>query len=400
MQDPPISFRELLHPLPAEEFFDKIYRKMAVHVPGHPQKFGHLFSWSEFNRLLNMSKLWSDHTMKMVLDGCDVDAKEFCRPGTTREGNQVMRVDARRATELLRRGATIILDLVETLAPGAASVAASLESVTGAVANGNVYCSWSQHQGFKSHYDTTDVFALHIEGQKTWRLYEGRAHQPVALPGFEFSSFPPEHHAQAKGAILKEVVMTPGDLLYIPRGQYHDALASSGASLHLSFGITRATGHDFLGILMRSLPDDPLFRESLPHFDNVSEHEAHLKRIADRLHGIITQAETSTLMREHQRERSFRDCFSDFALPGRADLELYRVRWLRANLVRENDEWLLRTPSAQAKLSDPESEIAKWALSRDYFNAQCLVETFSDRDPNFVAVILGKLVRLGLLEKL
>src|SRR3546814_12960582 len=32
--------------------------------------------------------------------------------------------------------------------------------------------------------------------------------------------------------------MQPGDLLYIPRGRYHDALASENGALHIAFGVT------------------------------------------------------------------------------------------------------------------------------------------------------------------
>jgi hypothetical protein len=32
------------------------------------------------------------------------------------------------------------------------------------------------------------------------------------------------------------------DFLYLPRGQYHDALTGSQASLHVTFGVAPATG--------------------------------------------------------------------------------------------------------------------------------------------------------------
>src|SRR3546814_5312450 len=89
---------------------------------------------------------------------------------------------------------------------------------------------------------TMDVFALHIEGSKTWRLYEGRANNPLDVPGYNWESLSPEQRERTRGKLQQEVAMQPGDLLYIPRGQYHDALASSEACLHLSFGITQQIG--------------------------------------------------------------------------------------------------------------------------------------------------------------
>ena len=75
-------------------------------------------------------------------------------------------------------------------------------------------------------------------------------------PGLSYEYQSREHHERAKGALLMELEMTPGDVLYLPRGQYHDALASDGASLHLSFGIGRATVLDFVSVLSQSSPLD------------------------------------------------------------------------------------------------------------------------------------------------
>ena len=64
-----MSFQTLLEPVSLEEFFSKVSGRRPLHVPGTPHKFSDLFSWADFNRLLEMSKLWSDRSMKLVLDG-------------------------------------------------------------------------------------------------------------------------------------------------------------------------------------------------------------------------------------------------------------------------------------------------------------------------------------------
>lgn len=64
-----MSFRTLLDPVSLEDFFSDVSGRRPLHVPGRRNKFADLFSWGEFNRLLDMSKLWSDRCMKLVLDG-------------------------------------------------------------------------------------------------------------------------------------------------------------------------------------------------------------------------------------------------------------------------------------------------------------------------------------------
>lgn len=55
-----MTFRALLQPMTAEEFFAHVYSKLATHIPGYPQKFVNIFSWEEFNRLFNQPTLWSE----------------------------------------------------------------------------------------------------------------------------------------------------------------------------------------------------------------------------------------------------------------------------------------------------------------------------------------------------
>ena len=38
----------------------------------------------------------------------------------------------------------------------------------------------------------------------------------------------------------------PGDVVYIPRGQFHNAQAMNGVSLHVTFAIAPPTGMDVL----------------------------------------------------------------------------------------------------------------------------------------------------------
>ncbi len=400
MTKPHMTFRALLQPMTADEFFAHAYGKLATYIPGHRQKFADIFSWAEFNRLFNQPTLWSERSMKMVLNGRDLEPKEFCMPGRTREGNQAMLPDPRRVTNYLQQGATLILDLVERLSPGIAALAASLEMVLGNLAVCNVYCSWHARQGFSSHFDGTDVFALHIDGEKTWRLYEGRFQDPVHGSGFEYAGLPPEQHVSARGKLLKEVHMKPGDVLYIPRGQYHDAIAGSEASLHLTFGLVPRTGHDFMTVLLRSLCADPLFREALPHFDDTHAYDAQLRHLADRLHKIITDAETGRQAREDQRKRVLRDSLRRFALPAREPVSVYRVRWRQVKLQAQADRVILLTGSNEHPLTPAEAHVAQWVMERDYFDVSDLADEFPSATSADLLAVIQKFLTAGFIESL
>jgi len=371
-----------------------------VHIPGAADKFTHIFSWDEFNRLLNMSKLWSDRTMKIVLDGQNLDLAEYGRTGQTREGYQANMPDPEQVILLLRRGATVVLDLIETLSSGVAAVSAALRTATGGVAVCNAYCSWRAHQAFMAHFDSTDVFAIHIEGSKVWRVYEGRADNAIDVEGHNYGSFTPEHHARAKGKLLKEIEMKPGDVLYLPRGQYHEALACSDASLHLSFGIGQPTGIDIITRPLRSLPDESLFRENLPHFDRPLAHREHMRAIADRIHEILSEASLSDQVRDWQRQRALSERYGRFNLPSRDQATLYRVRSLGVRIDSSAGAAVLRTPGGELPLTPGEEDAASWIIERDYVDESELEKRFTVLGPDGLQDLLGRLEACSVLDRI
>ena len=394
----PIAFSDLISPLPRKEFFEDVQGKTSVYFSGRRRKFAQVFSWEEFNQLLNMTTVWSDATMKLVLDGREVTPSEFCQPVRGRDGNKVLQPDPKRLTMFLEQGATVVLDLAERLTGGLAAIADVLQTALGAPVSCNIYCSWEQHRGFPSHFDTMDVFALQIEGEKIWRLYDGRFHNPVEQPGYNYSSLPRHHHDKAKGNLLEQVVMTPGDVLYIPRGQYHDALASKSASLHLSFGVTEATGQDFVTMLANSLIDDPLFRAALPHFDDSSAHSAHLNRLASRLGELFVKNETAEEIRTHQKRRAFRHFQPGFSLPHRQGPLIYRVRVLGVTVDEDAAARTIVHGTNRSSYTGAAAGVIDWVRERDFFSRADLEQAFPVASEDELAELLDELKTAGLID--
>jgi bifunctional lysine-specific demethylase and histidyl-hydroxylase MINA len=118
----------------------------------------------------------------------------------------------------------------------------------------NLYLSPPRSQGFSIHYDPHDVLVLQLEGVKQWTLYEQRVPFPLNPPEAPFS--PDE-----AGAVDRTFVISPGDLIYIPRGVLHEARTLDTSSLHLTLSVDQVTWRD---LLTEVLGNDPLFREALP----------------------------------------------------------------------------------------------------------------------------------------
>ncbi len=398
IEDQVLTFRDLIAPTEREAFFAEYYSKKPLYIPGPPGKFDKVFSWEHLNGLLDQSTLWTARSLELALHGKVLEPKEYCYSGRNREGSSsVMKPDIKRVVAFVQQGATLVVDFIETLTPGVRSVAQTLESVTGAPVCCSAFCSWDATPGYGSHFDTQNVFAAQIAGTKTWRVYEGRMLNPAEIPGYTSASFSEQHHERAKGKVAHEITMTPGDLLYLPAGQYHDALASDEGSLHVSFGACESVGMDFINILVQDLPKDPLFREPLPHFDDDAAHQAYLRRLADRLREIITEPGIARQLHSYQRGKAF-ERFADFHLPERDDAGVYRVRATGARLIREDADCRLAVNDATIDLDHAEADVVAWALQRDYFAAKSLAEAFAEVDSDTLAAIVEKLLRHHLIE--
>tara|TARA_R110000868_G_scaffold38884_2_gene135744 strand:+ start:47 stop:1252 length:1206 start_codon:yes stop_codon:yes gene_type:complete len=391
-----ITFRDLIAPMTPETFFADYFGRRAVHIPGDADKIRRLFDWSSFNRLVNMSTVWNAQTMKMALDGRNLAPDEFCSMGTLREGGRAMVPDWPRVGGLLEDGASLVLDLMEMLDPGSAAIATALQMATASRVTCNAYYSRHQRPAFKSHFDTMEVFAVHIEGEKTWQLYEGRFEEPIEADGYRYASFDEAYHADARGALAEEVTLTPGDILYIPRGQYHDALAASEACLHLSFGTVRPTGLDFLRTVSRAATADPLFRREMPTVDEPEAYRERVRDLAGRLLTMLDNPEVANGLLEEQRRRLF-DMIPGFDLPQPEFAGFFRVQSAGVKLARRRQDWQVKTPQTRDTLAPATAELAQWVLDRDVVTRADLEEGLPALSEPEIRNGLSHLRTLGIL---
>lgn len=130
----------------------------------------------------------------------------------------------------------------------------------------NAYVTPPQSTGFSDHYDVHDVFVIQIEGQKQWRIREPV--WPLPLRDQPWDQRQDEVAAAAQEPPLDEVVMNPGDVLYLPRGFLHAATALGEVSIHLTIGVHQWTrshlAEQLTAAALQSLATDVGMRDSLP----------------------------------------------------------------------------------------------------------------------------------------
>ena len=253
------SLSNILKPYSVEEFLTKNWTSRAVLIPAEGEnKFAHLFSWDTITYLLNFHQLKYPE-LRLALDEEVLDESA--------NANLIKRC---------QEGATLILNGVHKLIPEVANFASQVKYDLGCGVQVNAYCSWPQKQGFSSHYDTHEVFILQIDGTKKWNVFPHTFKYPLTEQ--KSSSLKPPEGEPYLTCTLKR-----GDVLYIPRGHWHYAIALDEPSLHLTLGVHCRTGIDFLEWVVNQLRQQEDWRKSQPIGVETGATVSCLSNLIDRL---------------------------------------------------------------------------------------------------------------------
>jgi 50S ribosomal protein L16 3-hydroxylase len=176
-------------------------------------------------------------------------------------------IDASSILSLYDSGATIVCNELhrwhESVAACAVTLASDL-SLPPSLGGCNLYLS-PPGRGLPMHFDNHEVFVVQLAGSKRWRLAENRTvKNPTQNSGPSLSD---EVAAYAHGPAPKRmprgtaVQMTPGSVLFVPRGVWHETDATE-PSISLTFGFRTPTWSELLcKYAAAKLPQDPEWRE-------------------------------------------------------------------------------------------------------------------------------------------
>jgi ribosomal protein L16 Arg81 hydroxylase len=129
----------------------------------------------------------------------------------------------------LENGAACLLEGVDILEPQVNLLAASLDRAHSCTfSNAVVFFSQRGSEAYRGHLDTDDVLAIHLAGAKKWRLHKRQAPRRTHLVELGESEM---------GPLDAEVVMHPGDVLFLRSGTPHQVETVGDYSLHLSFDL-------------------------------------------------------------------------------------------------------------------------------------------------------------------
>ncbi|MGE0851019.1 MAG: cupin domain-containing protein [Hyphomicrobiaceae bacterium] len=249
-----MSFEWLIDPIEPTTFFTEFYeRKPLLIERGKSSKFESLLSFDAIDRYLSTAT--PCHPDVFLVDAArELKADDYSLANSDPPG----RIDLPRAYQLFATGATISLSQLHDRLPSLAALCRAVERTFSSHFQTNIYLSPPHAQGFKTHFDSHDVFVLQVSGSKLWTLYDTGIVLPLRGQVFE----PGKH---TPGPVTREFTLHAGDLLYCPRGLYHSARSTDEASLHITLGLIGKTWADvMIEAVSAACLASPVFRANLP----------------------------------------------------------------------------------------------------------------------------------------
>jgi hypothetical protein len=191
--------------------------------------------------------------------------------------------------------------------------------------------------------------------------------------------------------------MRPGDLLYIPRGFYHDALAAEGASLHVSFSLLPLTGRILFPLLEEMAVEDAAFRAYLP---DAREEEgrplaARLEELGQRIQALLGSARFRAELA--RRQRALVRAETGFGLPERRKLDFYARTERQATVDAGPDGAIIACGGTRLD-AGPLGPAAEWMLGRRGFALQELFACHPADDEDALRALTAALEQAGLIR--
>ena len=138
-------------------------------------------------------------------------------------------VDRRVLQHHLEQGAACVLEGLDILEPDINALATALDRGRAATfSNATVFFSQHGNEAYRGHLDTDDVLVIHMAGEKRWSIHRRQPPRRVNLADLDPAQMGPQE---------AEVVMRPGDVLYLRNFTPHRVATLSPYSLHMSFDL-------------------------------------------------------------------------------------------------------------------------------------------------------------------
>jgi ribosomal protein L16 Arg81 hydroxylase len=266
----------LLGSTTVKEFFESVWNKRALYLQGDSDKFRGLFDKAAFYRGL-------ENCMDLKIGYTD-----------ERGWPAHQKIEPSQVAEMLASGKTICASSIEGGNDNLKEFLGRIRKPFALLGHFifNAYLS-PDGAGFGLHLDHHPVFILQIEGEKQWWYSPEpalkRVITNVSFPdAYDSLELPWTSVSRPAEESLRQVVLRPGDVLYLPKGSWHRAKAIGG-SLGLTLAMESAAPLDLVQPALRPHLNTIELRDSLPAFDRQSFDQEMPLELEEIFEGALEQ---------------------------------------------------------------------------------------------------------------
>lgn len=348
----------LLGSRPLDQFLSHDWEQQALVLErGDTAYYRDLLTFEDVNEFMSRNDIRYPY-LRLVKDGRELPLVDYADDFVY--GNNVFPglLDNDKVFHHYAEGATLSFQIFQKCMEELSRFCNSLEARLRFQTQVNIFVTPPGSKGFTAHYDDHSFFILQVSGKKHWKIYGN----PLELPLQEFR----RRAVTPDLGEPHEVTLFSGDLLYLPRGFYHEASTSDETSVHITLGIFPFTWIQVLQRLIDEAKEDVEFRRAPAAYLVPGAPAADLQVHFD---GLVRKLGSSRPV-EHVFAALFRQAASKQIVDGRD-----RLRDLAGLAQLHQDSWVTMRP-------------VQWALTMETGTAAL---TFYDKTIRFPEAVEGAL---------
>ena len=245
------SFSDLISPICTENFVSTYWGKQSIHIKrDDPAFFSSLFSIEALDKLLEYNRP-KGSGLRVVKSQQPLNPTIYENQDGSLNLNQLYAAYA--------DGHTIVINEIQRYWDPIKMLVENIRQYMSHHVVANLYLTPQNEKALSPHYDSHDVFALQISGEKRWLLYDDTHFKTPLLHSFQ-PVFQREHLTG-----VREITMKAGDILYMPRGVPHEAYTTDQSSMHITIGVHATQWIDLITKSLLGLSQKHIeLRQALP----------------------------------------------------------------------------------------------------------------------------------------
>lgn len=280
----------ILNPTTLDEFIDSYWERSALIVRRQSADYyKELLTFDDVNAFMSRNDIRYPY-LRLVKNGREIPLVDYADDFVYGSNIFPGLLDNDKVFSHFANGATLSFQIFQKCMDGLSRFCNALEARLKFQTQVNIFVTPPNSKGFTSHYDDHSFFILQISGSKHWNLYGN----PIELPLQEFrrKTVTPDLGEP------RQITLHAGDLLYLPKGFYHDALTTDSTSVHITLGIFPYPWIQIMERLVEKMKDDVDFRRAPAEYLRSSDNSKVLQPEFDALIKKMGETRVAPLLDE------------------------------------------------------------------------------------------------------